>query len=267
MFDEYIARWNLILDGRPTATRSSRVLPVRQDGEAAVLKMLKPGVDEHNAAAFLEYLDGNGAVRLLAADRGALLMERATGTRSLRTMATSGEDTEAAEILSETVERLHAPHRRPPPSELIPLRDWFSPLFEHETEVPILRRCAATARGLLASQEDVRPLHGDMHHDNVLDGGPRGWLAIDPKGLIGDRAYEFANLIGNPWPHGDIVHDPNRMRRVSMVYAARSGLDVRRIQAFAMAHAGLAASWDREDGRDATYRIRCAEVFAKVVGD
>ena len=74
-----------------------------------------------------------------------------------------------------------------------------------QAELPILARCADVARRLLAEPREVTVLHGDLHHDNVLHGS-RGWLAIDPKGLIGERTYEVANLLGNPWPHGEIVH-------------------------------------------------------------
>jgi streptomycin 6-kinase len=180
-------------------------------------------------------------------------------------MATSGGDVGAAEILAETVAKLHAPRASPPPDGLHPLRTWFASLFVRESELPLLGRCAAVARALLGAERDLLPLHGDLHHDNVLDGGERGWLAIDPKGVVGERAYEVANLLGNPWPHGEIVHDADRLRRLAALYAARLRLDVRRIIAFAFAHAGLAASWDMDDAGDPSYRLRCAEVFASCV--
>jgi len=55
---------------------------------------------------------------------------------------------------------------------------------------------------LLADQHDVGVLHGDIHHGNILDFGPRGWLTIDPKGLIGERDFDYANLFCNP----DLAH-------------------------------------------------------------
>jgi streptomycin 6-kinase len=118
---------------------------------------------------------------------------------------------------------------------------------------------------VLASPRDVIALHGDLHHSNVLDGGPRGWLAIDPKGLLGERTYEVANLLGNPWPHGDIVHDSGRMRRIARLYADQLGLDVDRTLSFALAHAGLAASWYLDDDRNPAYRLKCVAVPAPLV--
>ena len=265
LIESYLQIWNLRPDGVPVETPSSWLLPVRDGDAAAFLKVMKAASDEHNAAAFLRYLAGDGAVRLIAADHQALLMERAIGLRSLMTMAITGADVDAAEILAATVAKLHGPRASPAPDGLVRLSDWFSSLFARESEMPLLRRCANVGRALLGGARDTCPLHGDLHHDNVLDGGERGWLAIDPKGVIGERAYEVANLLGNPWPHGEIVHDPERLQRLAALYAARLQLDVHRVIAFAFAHAGLAASWDMDDGHDPGYHLRCAEVFAPLV--
>lgn len=32
----------------------------------------------------------------------------------------------------------------------------------------------------------------------ILDFESHGWLAIDPKGLFGERAFDFANIFCNP---------------------------------------------------------------------
>jgi len=240
-------------------------LPVKHGRLPAVLKVLKHASDERNAAALLRYWNGGGAVRLYEADEKALLLERATGSRSLMAMATSGRDTETAEILAEAVARLHALRPSEIPAQLTPLQEWFSSLYAHETLMPLLGRCAAVARNLLTTERDIGPLHGDLHHDNVLDGGQRGWLAIDPKALIGERTYEVANLLGNPFPHADIVHRPDRMQRLAALYSAKLGLDVRRVLAFALAHAGLSASWHIEEGSDPAYRLRCAEILIPLV--
>ena len=71
----------------------------------------------------------------------------------------------------------------------MPLMRWFDAL-KTAAEVcgGILRLSAATASKLLATPRDVMVLHGDIHHGNILDFGPRGWLAIDPKGVSGERS-------------------------------------------------------------------------------
>jgi streptomycin 6-kinase len=261
----HIAKWGLVPDGPEIQTPSSWLMPVRQAAAAAMLKVHKAQSDERASADYLRYVDGDGAVRVMMADYEALLMERAVGSRSLLDMAVGGEDVEAAEILAGTVAKLHAPRAGPAPRTLVPLEQQFASLFERVSEHPLLGRSAAIARVLLGAPRDVIALHGDLHHSNVLDGGARGWIAVDPKGLIGERTYDVANLLGNPWPHGEIVHSTERMRRMAELYANRLSIDGQRVLAFALAHAGLAASWRLDDGSDPAYRLKCAEVLAPLV--
>ena len=263
--DARLAAWGLVPDGSLFETPSSWLMPVRRDRTPAMLKIFKPTSDERDATALLRYYGGEAAVRVLAADDGALLMERAEGGRSLGAMATSGADIEAAEILADTLLRLHAPCAEPIPRSLTALESQFESLFRRAAEHELLARAAAVARDLLASRREVVPLHGDLHHGNVIDGGERGWLAIDPKGVIGERTYETANLLRNPWPHAGLVHDTGRMRRLAHFYAERLGMDAGRILAFSLAHCGLGASWDIDDGLDPAYSLRCVELLSGLV--
>jgi streptomycin 6-kinase len=90
------------------------------------------------------------------------------------------------------------PGPRPLPG-LAPLSHWFRELQPAAaTHGGILVRCAETAQALLAEPRDIGVLHGDLHHGNVLDFGVRGWLAIDPKGHLGERGFDFANIFSNP---------------------------------------------------------------------
>jgi streptomycin 6-kinase len=264
LLERYLREWRLRLDGPLLESHSSWLQPARQLGRPVMLKLLKDTSDEQAGADVLRYFAGNGAVRLIAADPGGVLMERADDDVSLRMMALSGGDDRAAGILAGCVRRLHAPRECAAPDGLTPLRDWFRSLFAHEAELPILARCADVARCLLAEPREVTVLHGDLHHDNVLHGS-RGWLAIDPKGLCGERSYKVANLLGNPWPHGEIVHQTDRMLRLSMLYASRLDLDPRRVLGFALAHAGLSASWSLDDGGDPSYRLTCAALLDPLV--
>ncbi len=256
-----IAKWSLEPDGTPIETPSSWVLPVRRDGQHAMLKLIKDISDEEHAAALLAYYDGDGAVRLLNAAQDMVLTERAIGNRSLVAMATSGRDDEAAAILAETTAMLHAPRTQPVPATLWPLEEWFSSLFEHEHESALLGRCAAMARRLLAAPTDTTPLHGDLHHGNVLDGGERGWLAIDPKALLGECTYDIANQLCNPYPRSDVVHDADRFQRLAALYGERLGIESQRILDMTFAYAGLSASWDMEDG-DPGFALTNAEILA-----
>ena len=180
MFDEYLRRWRLTPDGDPIVTHSSRLLPVRRDGAPAMLKIAVEA-EEKRGGLLMAWWDGQGAARVLAQDGKALLLERAEGKDSLLDMAVNGRDDEASRIICAVIARLHAP-RGPPPPDLIPLARWFQDLAPAAAaHGGILTLCTATSRRLLDSPQDVVVLHGDIHHGNILDFGPRGWLAIDPK--------------------------------------------------------------------------------------
>ena len=180
MFDDYMARWSLTRDGEEIVTSTGSLLPVRRAGIPAMLK-ISEAEEEIFGGLLMEWWDGRGAARVLAREGGALLLERAEGTRSLAAMARGAADDEACRILCGVVARLHTPRAIPAPV-VIPLTEWFWELeFAAATYGGILPLCSAVARELLAMPQDVVVLHGDIHHGNVLDFGERGWLAIDPK--------------------------------------------------------------------------------------
>ena len=113
----------------------------------------------------------------------------------------------------------------------------------------IVARAAKTLKQLFASPRDVTQLHGDLHHENVLDGGAqRGWLAIDPKGLLGDRGYDFANIVCNPERDLDVVTSPGRLLRQAGIIAETAGYERYRLLQWILAYAGLSAAWILDDG-------------------
>lgn len=225
----------------------SDLLPVRlPDGIAAMLKVARDR-EERAGAALMQWWDGDGAARVFAREDDALLMERAQGDRSLMAMALHGQDDAASRIVCAVVARLHAPRATTRPPDLVPLERWFASLRTAAGRVGgVFERARETADALLATAEPARPLHGDIHHDNVLDFGTRGWLAIDPKYLVGDRGYEYANLLCNPELPTAI--EPTRFTRQVAVIAAAAGLAPDRLLRWTLAYAGLSAAWFLEDG-------------------
>jgi streptomycin 6-kinase len=263
MFDEYLARWGLTPDGDLIVTRSARLLPVRRitDGVPAMLKIAVEA-EERFGGQLMVWWNGDGAAPVLAHDPDALLLLRAEGTRSLVEMARSGPggDDEATRILCRAVARLHAPRPHPAP-ELVPLTRWFQDLFpaaaRHGGAYGILTTCAATARELLHSPSDPAVLHGDIHHANVLHFGSRGWLAIDPKRLSGDRAFDYANLFCNP--DDETAADPGRFARRVAIVAEESGLERGHLLRWIRAWCGLSAAWTLADGGAPETCLRTAE--------
>ena len=260
--NHYISAWELIPDGDPIVTPHAQLLPVLRHRETAMLKVASEA-EEKRGGLLLEWWDGVGAARVLASDGDAILIERALGGRSLTQFAQNGRDGEATEILCDVVAALHAPRTKPPPADLIPLHEWFRELRPAAASGGLLAYAAETAEILLADQRDIRPLHGDIHHDNVLDFGERGWLAIDPKRLIGDRAFDYANIFCNPdmdHPHPPVATRQDCFLRRVEVVTRRSGLERRRLLQWIVAWTGLSAAWLIGDGLSAAVDLRVGEM-------
>ena len=259
ILNPWLARWQLVPDGAPFATPASVLLPVLAAGQPAMLKVAT-APEEELGAAVLAWWGGEGAARVIALEGEALLMERATGPRSLAQMATSREDDAATRILCVAAARLHAP-RREPPASLAPLETRFAALASAAArEGGILTSAQAAAMHLLEIPREPTVLHGDFHHGNVLDFGGRGWLAIDPKGVYGERGFEFANIFCNP--DEATATAPGRLARQADVVAEAAGIGRARLLMWVLAYAGLSASWSMEDGDDPSLALKVARIAA-----
>lgn len=205
-------------------------------------------------------MGGKGAARVFEHDGDAILLERATGKNSLLELVEHGQDMTASRILCRVAAQLHAPRHRPSPA-LVPLLDWFGDLETAARQHGgILTQSANMAQELLANPEDICVLHGDLHHENVLDFGERGWLAIDPKGLVGERAFDFANILCNPSPAVALV--PGRLVCQVNVIAQAARLEQKRLLQWVLTWAGLSATWLMLDGIDPGATLAIATLAA-----
>ncbi|MER7764535.1 aminoglycoside phosphotransferase family protein [Streptomyces sp. NPDC097619] len=253
---ELADRWELTRDGELRSGEAALVVPVRdRDGGPAVLRLQMPRAETAAALSGLRAWEGRGIVRLLDADpgRGAALLERLDGARSLASLA---DDDRATGILAGILARLHA---GPAPADLPRLGRVAEDML---AEVPAAlaalpdpadrRRLADWAAALteLAGEPGDRMLHWDLHADNVLAGEREPWLAIDPEPLVGDPGFDL-------WP----ALDSGRERLVANREVARTvrrrfdlltealELDRDRAAGWTLARLLQNALWDVEDGR------------------
>lgn len=234
-----IERLGLERAGDLITTHCSLVGPVLRDGEAAYLKV---AVDPEVLVGFdaLEQWGGHGAIRLLARDDDAYLLERAGAT--LR--ATITDDAEATRLLCQAIARIHAaPHTDL--SRFPTLRRWFRSLWEWSD-----RRFAPARRYAedLVDTETPVLLHGDVHHENLLVGGDRGWLLIDPAGIAGPATFDYANLFTN-WTLDEAVQHFDR--RLEIV-TAEAGIEPELMLRWLVAWSALSGIWHLEDGDPAS---------------
>ncbi|WP_309644749.1 aminoglycoside phosphotransferase family protein [Phenylobacterium sp.] len=268
LFQPWLDRWGLSPDGEAFSTPYTRswLMPVRRGREPAMLKLAYE-VEEQRGGGLMAWWAGEGAARVLAHHGEALLLERAMGRGDLVEMAGTDDDGATA-ILCRAAMALHAPRATVPPATLVPLATWFAALGPGAARHGgVLAKAHATSELLLADPREVSVLHGDLHHENVLDFGPRGWLAIDPKGLVGERGFDYANIFCNPDPL--VAAPPERMRRQVEVVAESAGLERRRLLQWILAYAGLSASWTLEDANDRDEMVAAlttAEIAAAELG-
>jgi streptomycin 6-kinase len=179
-------------------------------------------------------------------DSGAQLLEYADGDE-LVTLVERGEDENATRILGQVIKQLHNVPQDDPPAGLLRLEHWFGALLQKGAtdrkagSKSIYARSSSLAEKLLAEQREIRVLHGDIHHYNIKH-SPRGWLAFDPKGVVGERTYDCANALCNP-VMPELVHNETRLLNNAVILADTLNLNLGRVLAFTYIYSCLNASW------------------------
>lgn len=264
LFNTWLNRWGLTPDGEPFETHTSQLLPVVvvKDGQKAILKITDDD-SERIGCELMVWWNGNGAAKVLAHAAGAILLERATGTESLADMSWTGNDAQACRIICHTASRLHLSRNASTPA-LTPLHHWFRDLAPAaKKHGGILTRCDSVANVLLSSPHDAVVLHGDLHHGNILDFGTRGWLAIDPKGLVGERGFDYANIFTNPdlaEPTRPVAIEPEIFTQRVNIVSEIARIERQRLLMWIVAWCGLSSVWFLQEGDSATVPLRIAEL-------
>jgi streptomycin 6-kinase len=219
--------------------------------QPVVLKLLRRPGDEWRSGEVLEAFDGKGIVRVLEHVEGALLIEGLSPATSLAGLTSAGRDDEATEVLADVIHRMSGANR--PSKSFATVEDWgkgferYLRSDDHQIPRPLVVRAGQSYFELCASQQETRLLHGDLQHYNVLFDNDRGWLAIDPKGVIGEVEYEIAPSLRNPFETPAFYTSPELVERRIAIYAERLNLNRQRILAWTFSQAVLSAIWSVED--------------------
>lgn len=244
------AEWNVTLeDVRETAT--SLLGFGARDAQRVVLKLTKPTVDEMHSGKMLLAFGGSGAVRVYEAETGAVLLERLEPGEELVNVVRRGDDDEATRILAQVIQKL-ANHAAP--AECPTVADWGRGFERYvrsgSRQIPdrLVREAQTVYERLASTQRTAMLLHGDLQHYNVLFDTNRGWVAIDPKGVIGELEYEVGALLRNPVEHPEIVANRAVIERRLNILTALLPLDYSRALEWSFAQGVLSAIWDVEDG-------------------
>lgn len=263
LIDACERRWSLTaLPPFPDLSYNYVAPAVLADGTAVVLKLGVLNPELLTEIEALRFYDGRGMCRLLAADSewGALVLERLKPG----TMLVSLEDDEqATSIAAQVMRQLWRP-APPEPHPFPTIAKWAAglgrlrPQFDGGTgpfPAQLVEQAEALFTELLASQAEPVLLHGDLHHYNILTAERHPWLAIDPKGVVGEPAYEIGAWLRNPF---DLLDRPQPARilarRVDQL-AEVLELDRARLAGWGMAQAVLSGWWNFEERGHAWERV------------
>jgi streptomycin 6-kinase len=248
--DERIAAWRITAEAL-VETDSSILVLGQRDRQPVALKVLRRQGDEWHSGDVLQAFGGHGVVRVLDYVDGALLLERLKPGTSLADLALNGHDDDATAILADVIGRMSpCAHERSVPT----IEDWGQGFARYRAsdhrQIPasLVHAAERVYLELCRTQSRPRLLHGDLHHYNVLLDSERGWLAIDPKGVVGELEYETGAALRNPYDRPDLFTSPPAIARRVDCFSRELGLDAKRIHAWAFAQAVLAAINAVEDG-------------------
>lgn len=258
--DGALRAWSLVLAGSELPSTASRVVPVtRQDGSPGMLKVVGDRAAFAHEVTALRWYGGHGAARLIEADAatGAMLLERIEPGHSLVELVAEDDDgaTMATAAVMGRLWRREGGVAEPPalPSIGEDVRALERLRDGHEGGTgPLPADLVSRAETLAADLErsTLRPvvLHGDLHHGNVLSHATERWVAIDPKGRMGDPAAEAAALLRNPLPVllTDPDPTPRLTRRVDLLSELLQ-IPRDRLIGWGVVLATVAACWQLED--------------------
>jgi streptomycin 6-kinase len=152
-------------------------------------------------------------------------------------------------------------------ADLWTLSDWTEGIVRAKTAgfaAHLADRAVALREELLASAPEPVLLHADLHHFNILAAERQPWLAIDPKAVIGDPAYEPAAFLRNPVDR--LIGAPDCESIVARrIDQFAEHFDRSRLTGWAFVHSVLSAWWSFEDhGRGHEPALRFAELLVRL---
>lgn len=270
LLEQAARKWDLLI-GEPLLLSYNYVCAAQhRTGGEVVLKIGVPNPEFSSELNALRLFNADGCVRLLEADdeNYMFLLER---LRPGEMLVSLEDDEERTRIACEVMSHLWRPV--PDQTGFIRLEDWFAALKDISSSFggsggpfpkALIERFERLLPQLFAESSPPRLIHGDFHHYNVLS-SERGWLAIDPKGVIGPPEYECGPLLVNPMNLASLPNAVQISERRIAILSERLGFPRERIRDWGFCHAMLSCWWDlAEDGSGGESTLVCAEMFARI---
>ena len=223
-----------------------------QNDKPIILKIGLNSKELNKEAVCLKAFANHAAVEVIAADDNMIIIQRAVPGNTLKDHFPSRE-TKATNILCSVIKELHKADV-PKNHNFYSLHE-ICKILDRDLIIPneILSKARHLRNKLLSSTKKQVLLHGDLHHDNILQNGD-GWLVIDPKGFIGDPAFEPAAYLCNPIP--ELLQEDNASKIIANrinLCSAQLGIPKQRIADWLYAKSVLCWAWSLDDNLNPGY--------------
>ncbi|MFP1557760.1 aminoglycoside phosphotransferase family protein [Escherichia coli] len=121
---------------------------------------------------------------------------------------------------------------------------------------------AIIADQMMSNAWEARGLHRNVHHENIMFSS-RGWLVIDPVGLVGEVGFGAANMFYDPADRDDLCLDPRRIAQMADAFSRALDVDPRRLLDQAYAYRSISAAWNA-DGEEEQRDLAIAAAIKQV---
>ena len=239
----------------------------------------------------LKYFQGDACVKLLQFDlkysdvNSALLLDYIQSGISLKDLFLQDREEQTIEIFVDIVKRMHADSDKDKARSIqgnfqtIEQRLSLLHTFQSKNKqlAALLPQAASLAHQLVATQGAQYLLHGDLHHENILQRKPDkaesqdkcgdAWVMIDPQGVVGELEFEVGAFIRNPL--FELLDQPYLEQLILYRFnqlSQRLNLDRKRIIDWSFVQTVLAACFTEENKNDRgqQYFLAVAQLISKV---
>lgn len=269
LLQEASAKWKLT-DLEPAPGLSYNFVAfAKRGGMPVVLKLAVNSDHLENEARVLQAYAGKHAAKLIDGDPklGAILLERLVPGIPLWSTWTVDKDNEQTHIAADLILRA----KRPGSEDFPTIERWcrafkrcLNKLKSNHPDYKLIENAMRLAAELRSdgSQEGYL-LHGDLHHGNILSSGD-SWKFIDPKGVVGELAFEAGAFLRNPTDRILGVPDlAGLIDRRLHIFAEVLNLDMSRLKAWCFCVCVLSICWSIEDNDTNTdAAMACARVLS-----
>ncbi|TQR20609.1 aminoglycoside phosphotransferase family protein [Psychrobacillus vulpis] len=204
---KYLDKWDLQSEGPVDNLSYNYVLKVNYENDnRAILKLGVPNYDFDNEIRTLHTYNGKGCVQVIKSEPecGAMLLEHLLPGTMLVEVEEMLAIKHFAKVWTQLRRQVEKNADHPSIKHWMRALDRYLEVYTNN-EGPIstynIQLAQTYFNEICNTSIGSELLHGDLHHENILFSDKYGWIAIDPKGVIGDPYFDFISFLTNQLFH------------------------------------------------------------------